>query len=122
MEDGSAIDFSKVIAIGKALFGEPIGEGRHRVVFRDGETVLKFPTKNSGIHANEQEARFKDDHLARADIDEEFTDKTGVPILRMEYVTHTGWSKEADWTWSIDCGQVGLTADGRLVAYDWDIY
>jgi len=38
----------------------------------------------------------------------------------MEHVEHVGWSDELDWTWSIDCGQVGRTKDGRLVAYDWE--
>lgn len=103
-------------------FGQPVGCGRHRIVFRDGDTVVKFPTQESGAFANEHEANTNNELCAKAWIDEELTKEFGQPVLRMEYVTHVGWSKKPDWTWSVDCGQVGRTKDGRLVAYDWDPY
>ena len=103
-----------------SLYGEPIEVGRHRAIFRDGDWVIKVPTRDSGIHACEEELRTQGDCFAkttREDLGEEFC---GVTAVRMEFMTHRGWSEQPDWTWSIDCGQVGFTKDGRLVAYDWE--
>jgi hypothetical protein len=104
------------------VFGEPM-VGRHRAVFRDGDTVIKVPTVLSGIDANCYEEHTCDNQWeprARAWFDQELSTRFGLPILRMESVKHVGWSEKADWTWSVDCGQVGTTKDGRLVAYDWE--
>lgn len=108
-------------------FGLPIGRGRNRVVFYDEitDTVVKAPMRDAGCFGNEHEARTsssKYEPRAAARLDERLSAEFGRPILRMEYVKHTGWSKEPDWTWSVDCGQVGVTRDGRLVAYDWERY
>lgn len=106
-------------------YGQPLGEGRHRVVFRDGAYVLKFPRNEAGVWANEFEAstcNCPQAPKASCHIDKELTAIFGRPVLRMEFVLHRGFSEEPDWTWSIDCGQVGYTAAGALVAYDWDHY
>ena len=103
-------------------YGVPIGEGRHRVVFRDGPEVIKVPTKDSGVDANRWELSTQGELYARTLEDPHLTECFGFAIIRAEFVEHTGESNDPDWTWTIDCGQVGLTAEGRLVAYDWDPY
>jgi len=115
--------YTRALRRAEKLFGPKIGWGRHRTVFRDGAEVVKVPSRSSGCCANDEEARtWKTPHEPRAKcrFDPILSEKLGVPVLRMEYVEHVGWSERADWTWSVDCGQVGHTADGRLVAYDWE--
>lgn len=104
-----------------SLYGDPCAISRHRTVFRDGDWVIKVPTRESGILACQEELRTQGDGFAKTTRDE-LGKEVGVPVVRMEFVTHRGWSKDPDWTWSIDCGQVGHTKDGRLVAYDWEHY
>ncbi len=106
----------------KSVYGDSIGTGRLRIVFRDNDTVIKVPMNESGHYGNLYEASTWQSPEPRAKcwIDEELTAECGVAILRMEHVIHVGWSEKADWTWSVDCGQVGMTADGRKVAYDWE--
>lgn len=118
-------DYVQSLRLAKAKFGEPIGNGRHRVVFRDGEFVLKVPFRASGIDANfyEDNTHSNNPHEPRAScsLDSELAEELGSScVLRMEYVEHVGSSPTPDWTWSVDCGQVGRTKDGRIVAYDWE--
>lgn len=103
-------------------YGIPFAEGRHRIVFRDGNEVIKCPTKESGIAANDLEINTEGKYYAKTREDKELSALTGLPIVRMEWVEHTGWSEKADWTWRIDCGQVGRNANGDIVAYDWEHY
>lgn len=120
----TVLDYAGVIDRARRRFGKEIGWGSHRIVFRDGPEVVKVPFRISGIDANTYEASFQGAEYAKCRIDRKLDRVLKTPfqygILRMEFVTHVGWSKEPDWTWSVDCGQVGRTADGRLVAYDWD--
>ena len=102
------------------LYGPPIAVSRHRAVFRDGDEVIKVPTRESGVAACDCELVEQGEILARTRPDRGLSEKTGLPIVRMEYVEHVGWSEKPDWTWGIDGGQVGRTKDGRLVAYDWE--
>lgn len=111
--------FDAVLQEAILRYGEPLAEGRHRTIFRDGDWVIKVPTALSGIGACYEELSTQGECFAktvREDLGREF----GIPVVRMEFVTHRGWSADPDWTWSIDCGQVGYTKDGRLVAYDWE--
>ncbi len=104
-----------------AAYGAPVARGRHRVIFREGNDVIKVPTEYSGISACQLELDEQGPHLARTLLDP-LSDEVGLPCVRMEYVEHVGFSEQPDWTWTIDCGQVGHTVDGRLVAYDWEHY
>lgn len=109
----------------RKTYGPEIGYGRHRVVFRDGDYVYKVPLSLEGVDDNYREASGPE----WSDDPEKFADCViisclGVDVLLMEYVEHAGWPSEPcppelEWTWYIDCGQVGYTKDGRLVAYDW---
>lgn len=86
--------------------------------------VLKVPSAESGVFANytEDKAYLEDPTRAKALLSPTLSRRYDIPIIKMEYVVHRGWSPRADWTWSVDCGQVGTTRDGRLVAYDWEHY
>lgn len=124
-EDDNELQGKCAQAIEKARerFGPELGQGNHRICFRLSPVeVIKIPLKESGFFANSLEANTCGGLFARCEFDDDIGKELGVPVLRMEYVEHVGWSKEPDWTWGIDCGQVGRTADGRLVAYDWDNY
>lgn len=115
-------DFEKAIRLCRERYGEPIGEGRHRIVFSDGDYVVKCPTKESGVAACWAELNSCDEWYAKTSLDPLSAEVYPIQLVRMEYVHHMGYSATPDWTWSIDCGQVGYTMDGRLVAYDWEHY
>ena len=102
-------------------YGEPIGVGRYRTVFRDGDWVYKVPHDKEGwgMASNDLEARPWSTRDRRYYARCELVEIQGCIVLKMEYVEHVGRSERADWTWYIDCSQVGRTKDGRLVAYDW---
>lgn len=115
--------YAKTFKRFQRIFGEPLGVGRLRAAFRDGDTVLKVPLSEVGEHGNYEEAdscNHPYEPRAEAWIDEIWTKREGIVILRMEYVRHRGSSKHPDWTWGVDGGQVGWTKAGRLVAYDWE--
>jgi|GEM_PF-2341908 len=112
--------YDRARQLAEELYGSPLAVSRHRVVFRDGDEVVKVPTRESGVAACDCELTQQGELLAKTRPDRELSKETGLPIVRMEHVEHVGWSDELDWTWSIDCGQVGRTKDGRLVAYDWE--
>jgi len=112
--------FEKAIRLVQSYYGPPIAVSRHRVVFLDGDEVIKVPSCESGVAACDCELVEQGEKYARTRPDVALSKKTGLPIVRMEYVEHVGSSEQPDWTWSIDCGQVGRTKDGRLVAYDWE--
>lgn len=114
--------FAQAAQLAEALYGTPIAESRHRVVFRDGDEVIKVPLCESGIMACHCELTEQGEFYAKTRPDQDLSEQTGLPIVRMEYVEHVGWSETPDWTWGVDCGQVGRTKDGRLVAYDWEHY
>lgn len=98
-----------------------LGEGRHRKVYYDPKRheVIKFPKCCLGESDNQHENCLNGTIYAKSRLDKILTEKYGVYIIRMEYVEPTGSSDKPDWTWSIDCGQVGRTFNGRLVAYDY---
>ncbi len=100
------------------IFGEPLC-GSTRAVFRAGQYVYKVPLSEYGVIDNEHEAAFEDECYAPCRVEH---DADGFPILVMECVLYSSWSKIHDWTWSIDGGQVGYSkVSGRLVAYDYGI-
>lgn len=119
----------------RELHGAPIGLGGCRRVFRDVETILKVPTCRRGCLANEQEAASWDaagnpvgwliDGVplprARCWADGALSAEIGLPILRMEFVRCARVDPDLPpWTTYVDSRQVGYTAAGRLVAYDWE--
>lgn len=105
--------------------GKPIGDGRHRVVFHDKrtQTVLKLPKCRLGVSANRRELRneigLPKNALPKMRRDEQLSVTCGVMILRMEYVNERPLLRQLpDWYDRVDCSQVGVTLDGRIVAYD----
>jgi hypothetical protein len=104
-------------------FGQPLGVGRNRIVFdrKDG-TVVKVPSNWDGFMDNGREAAWEDAEIPIAscsiqDIGEE--ERTSFPVLIMEKVKPLNdLSNAPQWVGFVDCGQVGHTTDGKLVAYD----
>lgn len=103
-------------------YGRQIGAGLYRRAFRESAThVVKVPYGPWGEFCNEGEAREAPTAAIFARCKAFKHPRTGVVLLRMERIVRfpTARTKLPDWTDGIDCQQVGWTADGRLVAYDW---
>lgn len=98
-----------------------IGQGRTRAVFLlpGGRYVVKIPVDEMGYHDNWSEARQakRDGWLYKHQVARCRLMKNG--WLVMEYVKPATGEELPDWVGSVDCGQVGWTRDGRLVAYDF---
>lgn len=101
----------------QARYGDPL-VGRHRMTFLDGERVHKLPRSFDGMIANAREANWKSTEMPIAACSLHVEMPSGINVLRMERVQPCVGQTLPDWTMSIDCQQVGYTADGRLVAYD----
>lgn len=109
-----------------ALYGNPIyGTTRATFALPCGTKVLKIPYTEGGIYQNEREAQhhekpqkyYEDVPLAACSLTE---DENGVPLLEMERVTPLMRydSRMPSWAYDVDSEQVGITTDGRIVAYD----
>lgn len=103
-----------------ALYGEPIGQGRTRVVYDRGDgTVVKVPLSWQGCRDNWQEAGWDAEEtgipIARC-----YTQEVdGIPLLVMEKVTPITDQEEMPlWASRVDCYQVGINSAGYAVAYD----
>lgn len=105
-----------------------LGEGRNRIVFRHGSFAIKVPLNWEGAADNRYEAEtyrwYRSGgllgHYARCRL------IPGTAILVMELVDLVSRSIEGcdlpEWCDWVDCGQVGLTKYGKLVAYDYGRY
>ena len=100
-----------------------LGTGRHRTVFDMGDGwVLKLPQNIYGDGSNDLEVQLansdepSDIPFARCDM----VDFFGIPAVKMEKVEQARGNLP-EWTNYVDCGQVGWTQDGRLVAYDFGL-
>lgn len=103
--------------------------GRNRNCFDMGSYVVKIPKNLDGFCDNDWEGSVSngndDPNVVRyARTRMHYVDE--IPVVFMEWVEHATGKKiteqigyEPDWVMSVDCGQVGFTKDGRLVAYDY---
>lgn len=103
-----------------SLHGAPL-LGRTRAVYVTGEGhVIKVALNDEGEAANHNEAyasTLTDTFIPVAACHLELI--SDIQVLIMETVAHVGYHDgEPDWVSWVDCGQVGTTQDGRLVAYD----
>ena len=110
----------------RSVFGAPLGEGRHRIVFRakNRHEVIKLPRNWFGENANMHELTpdgYLGDHRRYATTwkDEKLSTATGLLVIRMERVRPVVRGKIPHWADYVDCQQVGRNSDGRIVAYDW---
>jgi len=109
--------------------------GLRRCVFVFKNYVIKVPINYNGVRDNDWEGSISD---LGPDINDISYPKTKlaypkvknsyIPIVFMEYVkwATTKEIKEKlgyypDWIGYVDCGQVGFTKSGRLVAFDYGI-
>jgi hypothetical protein len=109
--------------------GEPIGEGKMRIVFSDGWHVHKYPIGNRGVRQNKEEFEAyqenSDIHELLAKTQIYYIDT--VPIIEQEVVRILSFSEiyalsdkiNIEWLKEIDTEQVGVNKDGNLVLYDF---
>lgn len=118
-----AVDpYTAALTWARRKYGRQIGAGLYRHVFGESPAyVVKVPRDEWGEFCNEGEAREAPTAAIFARCKAFKHPRTGVVLLRMERIVRfpTARTKLPDWTDGIDCQQVGWTADGRLVAYDW---
>lgn len=118
-----AVDpYTATLAWARRKYGRQIGAGFDRRVFAESATrVIKVPRDDVGEYCNDNEALESPTDARYAWCESFQHPRTGVLLLRMERVVRfpTARDKLPDWVGCIDSGQVGWTADGRLVAYDW---
>lgn len=106
--------------------------GRNRIAFMFNTYVVKLPWSDDGFGDNDWEGSVSNDptspdnewniQYARTRLHYEGE----IPVLFMERVqplTTKGivdrFGAEPEWVMSVDCGQVGINRQGRLVAYDY---
>lgn len=121
--------FDKYIKKAKAIY-----IGRNRCVFDMGSYVVKLPISYDGLGDNEWEGSISNnpnntdifyvEQYARTRL-HYFKE---VPVLFMEKVIELTYDEIEhqfnmlpDWVHSIDCGQVGVNAKGKLVAFDYGV-
>lgn len=117
--------YGKAIKDLSKIYGKPL-IGGHRVVFINGDEVIKVPYKESGEIANEIELEGRPKNappeakFAKTKLDNELSNKYGFLIIRMERIKDYFTIRMPEWTYDIDCCQVGINKRGELVAYDWE--
>lgn len=102
-------------------YGPPIGRGRNRAVFADGDDwVIKVPVNEDGMLDNARESAHADPGIPLAPCELIDDHPDGVPVLRMRRVREVfiPHAEQPFWMGFVDCGQVGYLPDGTLVAYD----
>ena len=111
-------------------YGEPIGQGKDRIVFARGRVVIKVPKSESGVCANYQEKKkfdesMKDtDHSTRIYAKCRLVHYRDVPLLVMERLKPVKYSEIKagglpDWAWKVDALQVGHNKKGKMKAFDY---
>lgn len=100
--------------------------GRNRAVYDRGRYVLKVPRNEEGEVDNSWEADYSRSFKNRPDIN-------GIHYARCRLLAN-GWllmekvgplpkgSKAPQWADYVDCQQVGVARDGRIVAFDYGYY
>ena len=108
--------------------------GRNRIVFISDKYVVKLPWTNAGVADNDWEgsvsnipdAPYNDYQVIYARTRLHY--EANIPVLFMERVEYMNtddikakFGREPEWVGYVDCGQVGLSRTGKLVAYDYGI-
>lgn len=109
---------------------------RNRIAFLFEKHVVKIPRCQDGLFDNDWEGSVRNNEESLGHPYYVQYPRTrlfywkDVPILFMERVEPVNWKEKLksigdfefpDWVNSVDCGQVGYTRDGRLVAYDYGL-
>jgi hypothetical protein len=129
LEDMSKL-IEPVISTLTQKYGEPIGQGKNRIVFARGNVVIKVPKNESGVYANYQEKNkfdesMKDgDHSMRVYAKCRLVHVRDVPVLVMERIKPIKYSEVKakdlpDWAWKVDALQVGHNKKGKMKAFDY---
>lgn len=122
------LDFTGDRAVDIALADAALlyaGEGRHRVVFRYGDRVVKIPRGEWGLASNSREASISADAEANGGVlfgiayARCHLHGTNGALLVMDAVDPVADEDAPEWAACIDCKQVGRDPSGRVVAYDF---
>lgn len=109
-------------------FSDEYAFGRNRVVFYCKHFVVKLPITDAGLSNNEWEGSVSNSKETRDNGEDVqyprtklfYIGENAVPIVLMEKVSFPDNDFVLpDWANSVDCGQVGFTRTGRLVAFDY---
>ena len=103
--------------------GSPRIVSRTRVVYIFEDHVIKVPLTDEGEFSNGLEVNTsKLQHLPIAKSEFITINHNGkeIEVMKMEKVqpVNADYKRMPDWVYRVDCGQVGLTRNGELVAYD----
>jgi hypothetical protein len=104
---------------------ERVETGRNRTTFIFRTYVVKLPRNHGGLGDNDWEGSIS--NAEDSDPNDVQYARTRlvyvgeIPIIFMERVTHAYGERLPEWAMSVDCGQVGYTRSGRLVAYDYGL-
>lgn len=103
-------------------YGEPVGEGRNRLVFRSKTAVIKAPKNDEGLNDNISEfhqfSKYgkENPELARVRL----IHINNIPLLFMELVDTSIPPRELpSWAGFYDTFQVGKSRKGQWKAYDY---
>lgn len=120
-----------------------VGHGKDRFTFLSPNRryVLKFPRWDSGLWANEREAKLWKETLGRPDLNgivyapcrllkdgilimwavtSAYGETYGCSVARKAGLDYSGNGDDLpNWVSSVDCSQVGILHNGKLAAYDY---
>lgn len=121
-EEGFKEEYGDVALMMSGKFWKP-RMGRTRMVFVDDENncVYKVPMNSEGMLASSKENKVASDpekYVVRV-AQCEYVNIEGIFVLKMEKVNvDIDPDDKPDWADYVDCGQIGRTVDGRVVAFD----
>ncbi len=103
---------------------EYVGHGLYRVALRmKGGYILKFPLSEDGEFCNDGEGSWRHETFAKG----RYVEYRGfvcvvqepIEVLSPADIEARLGANLPDWTYSVDCCQVGFARDGSLKAYDF---
>lgn len=112
---------------------EFLSYGRHRIVFRHGNYVVKVPLNEEGLYDNWRERNVWLNRSPRNYCKYARCRMWGIALV-MQYATFPGPLSDdkgykgyvsiltpgvPKWIYAVDCGQVGYNRFGEIVAYDY---
>lgn len=103
--------------------GIPRIVSRTRVIYMFEDHVIKVPLTDEGEYSNGLEVNVSnqgDIPIAKSEFITINHNGKEIEVMKMEKVqpVNADYDKMPNWIYQIDCGQVGLTRTGELVAYD----
>ena len=100
--------------------------GRNRITYLFSNHVVKIPVDDNGVADNDWEGSLSNGESLNDPNEVQYARTRliyvkDIPIVLMQRVKPAFELNLPDWVNSVDCGQVGYTKAGRLVAFDYGI-